>query len=67
MADNKNTITFSDNELAVLRMLVGIGATAFDVPGGPAYVIKGRLEEKLRKLVTTDDIINIIKKIEDRK
>lgn len=67
MADKKNMLTCSDNELAVLQMLVGLGATAFDIPGGPGYVIKGRLEKKLGRLITTEDIINIVSKVRDPK
>ncbi len=57
-------IEITENEAIVLALLVGIGAAAFDVPAGPAYVLKSRLELKHKFIITTDDIINVTKKVQ---
>jgi hypothetical protein len=61
----KSTLELTTTELDILGLLVGLGLSAFDVPGGPAYVLKGRLEKKKRYMITTQDIINVMKKIEE--
>ena len=60
----KITLELTSTELDVLALLAGIGLSAFDAPAGPAYALKGRLEKKKRYLITEQDFINVMKKIE---
>lgn len=60
-------IELTDTEHKVLLLLAGIGLSAFETPAGPAYVLKGRLEAKEKLFITEQDIINVIKKIEEAK
>lgn len=61
----KTSVEFTHSELVVLGLLVGLGASAFDAPAGPAYALKRRLEERFRFMITDQDIINVLKKIKD--
>lgn len=60
----KITLQLSETEFDVLTLLAGIGMSAFDAPGGPAYALKGRLEKKKKYLITEQDFINVMQKIE---
>jgi hypothetical protein len=62
-----NELKLSRGETIVLQLLVTLGASSFDAPGGPAYMLMRRLEEQHKILVTTDDIINLLNKIKDLK
>ena len=57
-------ISLTSSELDLLGLLTGIGLSAFDVPAGPAYVLKGKLEKKRKKIFTEQDFINLMEKIE---
>lgn len=60
----KIILELTSAELDVLALLAGIGLSAFDAPAGPAYALKGRLEKKKRYLITEQDFINVMQKIE---
>lgn len=51
------------DEAIVLMLLVGVGATAFDVPGGLADQKRRFLEDKFKITITGDDIAKIINKV----
>lgn len=64
MSEGKYDISLTDTELDVLVMLTSLGMMAFDVPSGPGYVLKRRLEDKNKYIITEQDFINVMKKIE---
>lgn len=60
-------LELSASEWLVLKMLAGLGASAFDAPGGPAYAVMRRIEEQYKVMITTDDIVNVLNKIQEAK
>lgn len=62
-----NELQLNQGETIVIQLLVSIGASSFEAPGGPAYLLMRRLEEQHKIIITTDDIINLLNKIKDLK
>jgi hypothetical protein len=61
---SKDDFPLSEGEKLTLAFLVTVGAAALDVPAGPAYVIKQRLEARFKKIITTEDVNNMIKRVQ---
>lgn len=56
-------MSMEDGEAVVLAMLVMIGGSAFDVPGGVAHQLRKRFEEKFRSPISDRDIAEMIVKV----